>query len=274
MTESRRPNTGQQRWALVAGVGFLVLFALQIDRSSIERGNRLFRAGELVPAAELFLDRAEEEAPDPEAVYNSGTAQLALGDAGAEIYLLQAAAGPDSAAAQRANYNLGYLYIAGVRDEMEPDSAVFLLERSISRSRAALRLDPAHENSRWNLALAQLRLDSVQQIRINKEQRSLPGNDETPVDLEALVRGVGEARSGIEPENARASEVLGTRLAASQGAREAWASQDPGPITEAAARRLLESVAHDPERLIRGLMWSHRPDVAWWNSEPYPGGNW
>jgi hypothetical protein len=27
------------------------------------------------------------------------------------------------------------------------------------------------------------------------------------------------------------------------------------------------------EMLIRGFLWSHRPDVAPW-AEPYPGGNW
>ncbi|HUE96352.1 MAG TPA: hypothetical protein VMN39_06810, partial [Longimicrobiaceae bacterium] len=225
-------------------------------------------------AARLYEQRQSRARAPAAALYNAGTAGLSLAAPDAAPYLLQAARAADTTVAHRANYNLGYHYLSEVREDLEADSAITLVRAAIDRTRAALKLDPSREDARWNLALAQMRLDSLTQLRIETTNRSSAGDDETPIDLDALARGIGIAQSGIEPENARASEVLGQRLAATQGAREAWASQDPGPITEAAAGRLLERVAHDPEQLVRGLMWSHRPNVAWWISEPYPGGNW
>ena len=70
------------------------------------------------------------------------------------------------------------------------------------------------------------------------------------------------------------ADNTGERQGAREGAREAWASQDPGPLTRTAAFRLLERVNDEPESLIRGILWSHRPDIAWWESQPYPGGGW
>ena len=51
------------------------------------------------------------------------------------------------------------------------------------------------------------------------------------------------------------------------------AGEDPGPLTEAEALRLVEVISDDPEQLLWGILWSHRPDVAWW-AESYPGGDW
>lgn len=255
-------------------VAALLALLLHLDRNSLERGNRLFRAGEVEVAADVYELNARGEAADPAAFYNTGTAELALGAPTAAERLEEAASGSDSVVAKLANYNLGYHYLSAVRDGMEPDSAVPLLRSSIQHSRSALRLDAAQEDARWNLALAQTRLDSILQLRLDNVNRSSHGTDDTPIDLQAVTRGIGEAQSGIEPEDARASEVLGQRIAAAQGAREAWTSQDPGPLSEESARELLQQVSHDPEQLLRGLMWAHRPDVAWWNSEPYPGGNW
>ena len=270
--------TTQRRRAILVPAGILLVAALSalvyLDRSSLQRGNRLYRDGELESAAQVYRANAQADAPNPEASYNAGTAELALGAATAADRLEAAATAPDTLVARLANYNLGYHYLSSVREGMAPDSAVPLLESSIEHSRSALRLDPAQDDARWNLALAQTRLDSILQLRLDNVNRSSPGTDDTPIDLAAVTRGIGEAQSGIEPEDARASEVLGQRIAAAQGAREAWTSQDPGPIPEEAARRMLQQVSHDPEQLLRGLMWAHRPDVAWWNSEPYPGGNW
>ena len=264
------------RTILAAAVLVLALCSafLWLDRQSLERANRLYRAGEIDQAAEIYARYAAAPSADPTAYYNAGTAHLRLGEEGAEAQLLVAAESDGAAAEARAEYNLGQHYLTSAGEGSEPDTAIALLRSSIARTRAALRLDPTSDNARWNLALAQVRLDSLTQVRLATEDRESPGEDETRVDLESLTRGVGDAQSGIEPEDARASEVLGRRLAAAQGAREAWASQDPGPLTEASARRLLETARSDPEQLIRGLVWAHRPDVAWWNAEPYPGGNW
>ena len=59
-----------------------------------------------------------------------------------------------------------------------------------------------------------------------------------------------------------------------QGAREAWATQDPGPLAPDEARSLLTNLNDEPDLLLRGILWSHRPDVAWGSGQPYPGGRW
>ena len=90
----------------------------------------------------------------------------------------------------------------------------------------------------------------------------------------SLVRKTADAVSGLEPEDARLADNTGERQGALEGARESWASQDPGPLTRTAAFGLLERVNDEPESLIRGILWAHRPDIAWWESQPYPGGGW
>jgi hypothetical protein len=45
-------------------------------------------------------------------------------------------------------------------------------------------------------------------------------------------------------------------------------------MTAADAGNLLATVVDEPEALVRGLLWSHRPDVAWWSGQAYPGGPW
>jgi len=37
---------------------------------------------------------------------------------------------------------------------------------------------------------------------------------------------------------------------------------------------LLEAVMDEPESLIIRILWSHRPDVPWWEPQAHPGGGW
>ena len=254
-----------------AAVAALVALLIWLDRSSVEHANRLFHAGQVEPAEALYAARAGRSTA---ALYNAGTARLLLGGEAADTTLRAAAAAGDSAVAHRAEYNLGDLYLTRVRGDTEADSARALLQSSILRSRRALRLDPRNDDARWNLALAQQRLDSLNQVIMQPRSRQEPGTDETVIDLASMARGSGLSQSGIEPDNPTPSQNQGERVGASQGAREAWTSQDPGPLDELSARELLATVGHDPEQMIRGLIWSQRPDVEWWNSEPYPGGDW
>jgi hypothetical protein len=159
---------------------------------------------------------------------------------------------------------------------MESDSAVIMLGEAITNLRLALRGNPADANARWNLALAQRKLDALAPISETPSRESGGTNDEEMVIDDAYLSRseTAEARSGLEPEDPRAANNSGERQGAQEGAREAWALQDPGPLTEQAAEALLGRVQDDPEIMIRGILWSHRPDVAWWRAEPFPGGNW
>jgi hypothetical protein len=100
-------------------------------------------------------------------------------------------------------------------------------------------------------------------------------DDEVPQDDPAMARSESsEAESGPEPDEQRQADNPGPRQGPREGAREAWAAQDPGPLTQAEALGLLAGVDDQPEALVRGLLWAHRPDVAWWAGQAYPGGRW
>ncbi len=270
-----RTHAGIWKWvaSAIVVVG-LVAGSAALDRLSVERANRLYRAGDPLAAAERYRERAGP-VPSGRLAYNLGTALLAAGDRNAEDFLSAATRDPDVATLRRTYHNLAYAYLIRVEPTASPDTATSLLRESVAYGREAIRLDPENPDTRWNLALAQLMLDSIARIRVDPDAREEAGQDETPVDLVALTRsGEGTGESGLEPENPDAGESSGERRGASQGAREAWATQDPGPLTVAAATAMLASVNDDAERLVRGILWSHRPDIAWWNAEAYPGGDW
>lgn len=246
-----------------------VAWSLHLD--SLEHANRIYRDGEIETAADLYLERASSGAPA--ALYNAGTAELGLRPDRARFLLEAAAMAGDSALVRNAAYNLGFYHLSQVRGGLQADSAIALVAAAIMENRQSLLMDPRFEPARHNLALAQEMFDSLSQQFLDSTREEQPGEDDTRIDQDALARADGDGRSGIEPENQTPNDNSGNRTAATQGAREAYARQDPGPISEATARNLLNRVDHNPEKLIRGLIWANRPDVEWWNSEPYPGGN-
>jgi len=248
---------------------------LWLDHGSVERGNRLFRDGDLEGAEQLYRTRATGPNPSGTDLYNLGTVLLGLSPEEAETFLGAGAETPDSAAAHRAHYNLGYLTLIRAIGSSDPEQSVPLLRSSVGSSREALLRDPESDDTRWNLALAQRMLDSLTAPRPDAERRDQPGEEDLRIEDTSLTRSEsGEGASGLEPEDPREGETVGTRQAAQQGAREAWTTQDPGPLAETDARFMLQAIRDDPLEMIRGLLWSRRPDVQWWNNEPYPGGAW
>jgi hypothetical protein len=289
-----RPAPGAPQWIRLVLVGGFAIGGLffWLDRGSLQRGNRLAGEGSLSEAAELYRSRASDP-EDAVAAFNLGTVLLDADPEEARVRLQTASALPgvdpieaqddssaaaspsDSLVAERARYNLGYAFLTAARADVEADSAVALLRRAVENNRAAIRLRPGDDDARWNLAVAERMLDSLGHRPLEPDYEITPGEDETRVDLNALVRSeTGEGASGLEPETPNPGEAYGERTAPREGARESWTSQDPGPLDGAAALRYLTGVKDGPEQLIRGLLWSHRPDVAWWDSAPYPGGGW
>jgi len=244
---------GMTKYVLGATI-LLVPFLLWRDHHSLEHGNRLYRAGDSPGAAEVY--RGSERAGDglPTVEYNLGTALLQIDPDSAQAHLLRVAEGEDRAIAQRAFYNLGYRFLAAVQNPMELEATVSALKAAVASNRLALRFDPADESARWNLALAQDWLDGL-----------APPEDEAP--------GAG-SDLGEEPENTGVTNLSGPRLGAVEGEREALAGQDPGPMSATAAMGLLEAVMDEPESLIIRILWSHRPDVPWWEPQAHPGGGW
>ena len=265
-----------RRWAALLATILLVAFLLWQDHRSLERGNRLYRAGDPPAAAEVYRGSEREGDGFPTAQYNLGTALLQIDADSAGAHLRRATEGEDRTTAQRGFYNLGYHFLTVVRGSLNPDSAREAQTGAVESNRAALRLDPTDESARWNLALAQRSLDAlVPPDETTNREISGSGTDELTIDDQALAHSeTADAVSGLEPEDARLGDNSGERQGAREGAREAWATQDPGPLTRAEALGLLATVDDEPESLIKGILWSHRPDIAWWESQPYPGGGW
>ena len=241
---------------LLAVLGLVGTFLWQ-DRSSLERGNRLYHDGQVQRAEQLYRASTESPVAPPTALYNLGTALLTLGTPETEHYLRLATEAGDSAAAQRGHYNLGLGFLTQF-NEAAPDSWIPLLTAAVGSNRAALRLDPGDENARWNLALAQRMLDDL--TRVIEPDEASSGEEET---LPEAQDGVVIPQPGENEEQPPPTE----------GGRETLAGVDPGPLTEAEALRLVEVINDDPEQLLWGILWSHRPEVAWW-AESYPGGDW
>jgi hypothetical protein len=222
-------------------------------RASLERGNRLYHEGRVEDATELYRARVESELPEGPVAYNLGTALLALGSPEAEEYLRLATELYDSAAMQRAYYNLGHLFLSRAEDALAPELAITQLVGAVNNGRMALRLDPGDEDARWNLAMAQHMLDALY--------------DQVPPTDTATSEESDRSEGGlIIPEIARRDRPQGREL-------EAIAGEDPGSLAPAEARELLNGIGTDVEALIRAILWSRRPDVEPW-AEPYPGGSW
>lgn len=258
---------------VLLATAFVVGVLALLDRATVERGNRAFHAGDAETAVQTYTPLSE----DPAVAYNLGTALMGLDPDSASSVLRSAAeAAADPATRQRSLYNLGYHLISRLGGLMVRDSIQAILMEAVAVNRLALRLDPTDDDARWNLAVAQRRLDAmVPPGEETGKESSGESEDEIAMNNPELARSEDSpAESGLEPEDPRAADNQGQRSGPLQGAREAWATQDPGPITETDALALLMDLNDEPELLLRGVLWSHRPDVAWWSGQPYPGGRW
>jgi len=266
-----------RRWAVAASAAAAVLSPLLIrqDRQSVERANRLYREGDPTVAAGVY-EQALERRDRGSTAYNLGTALLTLDPDSSELYLRRAAEAEDHSTAQRGLYNLGYRYLVAAERAPDLESTVLGLTGAIESYRGALRMDPTDQSARWNLALAVRRLESM--IRPGEETEQESGGeseDEVAMNDPSLARSDNaEAESGPEPEDPQPADNTGERQGPREGAREAWAAQDPGPLSDAQVRALLSDVQDPAEALMIGILWAHRPDIAWWTGEEYPGGAW
>jgi len=266
-----------RRWivrGLIAGALLLPLLVMQ-ELRSVERGNRMYRSGEARSAASVYggsLDPDEIDAT----TYNLGTALLLLEPDSARALLTQVAALQDRASAQRGLYNLGFGQLVSADAGETPDSVLPDLRAAVRSFRQALRLDPYDQDARWNLALAIRRLQMLLPPGEDTgEESGSESDDEVPTNDAQMARSQeAPAESGPEPPDPRPTDDSGERRGPREGAREAWALQDPGPLSTERALQLLGSVEDDPELLLKGILWSHRPDIAWWTGQAYPGGNW
>ncbi len=138
-----------------------VVVAGVLEHRSVQRANRLHRGGELVEAARAYGDHAGGDGSALDLRYNFGTTLLALGSSAAPAQLALATASEDGAVRERAFYNLGLWHLHRARDVVAADSVRAHARSSADANKEVLRLEPGHPDARWNLALAQRMLDSI-----------------------------------------------------------------------------------------------------------------
>jgi len=240
--QGRRWTRLRRTWPWASA--FLVVAAVMWRAAgTVEWGNRLHRAGAFRTAASVYRGHIEDGRAGQIAAYNLGTALMEAEADEAGLYLELAAAGPDPVVAQRAHYNAGYHLLTAADGSDDPILSLSLALASIANNRAAVRLDPEDEDARWNLALAQRMFDSF-----------ASRDDESGGTL--LRVGTGTAGNGA-PFDVRDEELGGS------GAMETLlGTGDPGPLSDDAALSLMEDLIDDPVLLVRGLLWSQRPESA------------
>lgn len=225
---------------MVAGVGFLA--AWSIERESLERGNRLQRAGDYRAAADIYAERTRNDAVNAELRYNLGTA-LALGDdPGAEEELARATLTADPEVRGRAHYNTGVIRLDRALYAEVADSVRIHAAASVAANRVALRMRPDDIDAKWNLAMALRLLDSVSA----QERRSGREITEGAVEADVVTRSVNVPDA---EEDERAEDPP------SQGESEtAVVLGDETPLSPEQAAEILGRSHLDPTLMLTKLL--------------------
>lgn len=134
----------------------LCLAIVSLLARDTETGNRLYREGEFERAAAEYQRALERGERSPALHYNLGTALLRLGryeEARQQLELATRAEEPEIR--QRAHYNAGNTDLDPAFTAPATEARREQLQRAVAAYREALRLDPADEDAKWNLELAE-----------------------------------------------------------------------------------------------------------------------
>lgn len=206
----------------------------------LERGNRLFRAGEYAEAVQAYGAALEAGEDSPVLRYNLGTALLKLGRYGeAEQHLREAMTVVEPEARERVVYNLGQRFLEDARQTPDPQAAGALYDAAVEAYRQALRLQPSDPDAKWNYELALQERDEQQQSAGGGGGGGEPEQDQEPQQ--------GDQGSG--------SQTPGSPQEAPQGAQPGGSA----PMSEQQAERILSAVEQDERELFRDKLRKGRP---------------
>lgn len=227
--------------AALASSGLILSWAA--ERSSVEHANRRYREGAFGVAVSIYEEHATAGTPQAAIRYNLGTSLLGLGRPAAKAELEAASESPPDEVRARAFYNVALLHLRQALEETEGDSLRARAVASVNANRSALRLRPDHPDTRWNLAMAQRLLDSIdaEQRRGGREMT------EGAMGADAVVRS--ENMTDVENEEELPDD------APMQGEDEALAetSGEP-PLTQAEAAEILSQTHLDATLIIQKLL--------------------
>lgn len=199
---------------------------------SVERGNRLFRAGKYAEAVEVYRSALEDGKEGPVLRYNLGTALLHLGRFDeAEEHLQAALEAVDPDTREWVYYNLGHRYLADARRNQDPQAKGALYDAAVESYRQALRLRPGDQDAKWNYELALQERD--------EQQGGGEGGDEDEQEQDEQEGDQGHGGTGAgrdQPSDA-------TPSAGDQGA--------DAPMSREQAERILSAMEQDERELFR-----------------------
>jgi hypothetical protein len=208
-----------------------------LERRSVEHANRRHREGDLQAAARGYAraaSRAEADSSAFDLSYNFGTTLLELGSPAAQRELERASGTADPTLRARALYNAGLFNLRRARDVLAADSVRAYASASADDNKAALRLEPGRSDARWNLALAQRLLDSINADDGRSGTESVEGTEDTDERIQSEELREFEDPSDVDD-------------APRQGSDEALAGADAAELSPLEADAILVS---DPDRSI------------------------
>ncbi|MGK7311372.1 MAG: tetratricopeptide repeat protein [Candidatus Longimicrobiales bacterium M2_2A_002] len=200
----------------------------------LERGNRLFRAGEYDAAVAEYRAALRDGEDSPVLRYNLGTALLELGRYEEAQQQLEAALeAVDPSLRQYVHYNLGQRFLEDARQSDDPRAGTALYDAAVEAYRQALRLRPDDVDAKWNYELA---------LREREEQMQQQGGGGSGDDQSERPRPPGEeggSGSGGPAEDPGGQGPPPRPRAGQQ------------PLTPEQAARILSGVEQDERELFR-----------------------
>jgi Ca-activated chloride channel homolog len=210
----------------------LLLVTLLVTSAAVfgglERGNRLYRAGQYAEAVEAYRAALGTRADGPVLRYNLGTALLHLGNyAEAEEYLRSALDRVEPQQRGLVHYNLGQRFLEEARLSPDPAASAALYDAAVEAYREALRLQPRDADAKWNYELA---------LRERDEQQTGGGGDDED-DRDQDPQEGGEGTGAGSPGRSDRDPAAGPG--------------DHAPMTQEQAERLLSAIEQDERELLR-----------------------
>jgi hypothetical protein len=183
----------------------VIALAIAAERRTQEHANRVHRQGDPSQAARLYGDRVAAyrvrgDTVSSALLYNFGTALLDAGSPVAEVELARVAVTEDATVRADALYNLGRWHLLRARDARASDSVRTQADLAIGANKQVLRLEPGHGDARWNLAIAQRMLDSVNAEAGSAGSETVDGASDS--DERALSEDLREFESDSEVTDA------------------------------------------------------------------------
>lgn len=200
---------------------------------SVERGNRLYRAGNYAEAVDAYRAALADGEDGPVLRYNLGTALLKLGRYDeAEEHLQAALNDVDPDTRERVYYNLGQRYLEDARQSGDPEAQMALYDAAVESYRQALRLRPDDADAKWNYELS---------VREREEQEQAGGGGGGDEEQDQEQQPGDQGQGGTSQGENQPSE--GSPSQAGGGAQ--------APLTQEQAERILSAVEQDERELFR-----------------------